>query len=422
MKAKLNPLAAAMICLTSLAGCVEDKIYHMDSPPEMKHWIEDVMREHYVWCDRMPSLGKESYLLAPDAFLELVRAPDDRGLSRIETPAPVGKASYGFELYPCTLGGARYAVVTYVASDCPAADAGVERGDWIMEIDGEPLTDEIFASLSAGGALTLTVGRYLVGQDGVGSVVPVGERMLAAARAIRDEPVRKTQIFWMTGTDKVVGYLFYNRFEAGPTAGDETFDDALREFSTDCLQKGVNEFVLDLRRNAGGDPNCARLLCTLLAPRSRMNGPLASVRYNEKQAERNVDYALDPACLGTGSNLDLKRVYILTGPKTGGAAEMVVNWLRPFMEVVLIGSATKGENAVMRTFSDERFGSQLTIPVAEAFNAAGDSHVAGGFEPRYEVLETGEWQGVLPFGNPDETLLDVALNLIAGNDPVAACR
>lgn len=410
--------------LTSLFSCGEDRWpeYYPETGRDL--WIDSVMRQEYLWYEYMPSIAPGQYFLEPDAFLEKVRSPQDKGFSTIDTLDNEPVLTYGFDymLYKVLDNDTAYnALITYVIPESPTAGAGLKRGDWIMMVDDDYITRRNEEVLNEGGARTLTIGRYAVvqGEDGedMGVIQSMGNVTVAGARTVTDNPVHKTEVFRITDTDKTVGYLMYNHFTAGPIVGSEAYNDELRAFSQQCKQNGVNEFVLDLRYNTGGAMECAQLLCTMLAPEAQMNNALAILRYNDKQVGKNRELALDPSLLQGGANLNLSRVYILATNETAAAAEMVINCLKPYMEVVLIGATTKGENVATETFTTTQFRWVLRLVVCEVFNSQGESNYANGFAPNYAVNETAELQWFLPFGNPDEALLNVALNLIAGYTP-----
>lgn len=413
-----------VVFLTSLFSCGEDRWpeYYPETGRDL--WVDSVMRQDYLWYKDMPSILPGQYFLEPDAFLEKVRSPRDKGFSTIDTLDNEPVLTYGFDymLYKVLDNDTAYnALITYVLPGSPAAGAGLERGNWIMMADGDYITRRNEDVLNEGAARTLTIGKYAVVQDeegeDVGVIQPIGDVTIPAARTVTDNPVHTTETFRISGTDRVIGYLMYNHFTAGPAAGSEAYNDELRAFSQRCKQSGVNEFVLDLRYNTGGPMECAQLLCTMLAPEAQMNSALAILKYNDKQVGKDRELALNPALLQGGANLNLSRVYILATGETAAASEMVINCLKPYMEVVLIGATTRGENVATETFTTTQFGWALRLVVCEVFNSQGESNYANGFAPNYAVNETAELQWFLPFGNPDEALLNVALNLIAGNTP-----
>lgn len=69
-----------------------------------------------------------------------------------------------------------------------------------------------------------------------------------------------------------------------------------------------------------------------------------------------------------GANLNLRRVFILTGRQTASSAELVINCLRPYMEVILIGDRTFGKNVAFEEIRNDKLKLTLHLIVAQAFN------------------------------------------------------
>ena len=162
---------------------------------------------------------------------------------------------------------------------------------------------------------------------------------------------------------------------------------------------------------------CAQLLSTMLAPANRLNNPWAILKYNSKQVEKNQELALTPELLQSGANLNLSRVYVLTTSATAGAAEMVINCLEPYMDVVVIGGTTKGENVATGTFTNNFYHWTIHPVVCEVYNSKNESNYATGITPDYSINEFTDLRYFLPFGNSEEVLLNAALSLIAGEVP-----
>ena len=100
---------------------------------------------------------------------------------------------------------------------------------------------------------------------------------------------------------------------------------------------------------------CVQLLADILVPADKLESPFAFLQYNDKQSAQNRDLILDSQLLQGGVNLNLPTVYIITSGTTAGAAEMLINCLKPYMKVVLIGQTTKGEYVATETFINPKY-------------------------------------------------------------------
>jgi hypothetical protein len=125
----------------------------------------------------------------------------------------------------------------------------------------------------------------------------------------------------------------------------------------------------------------------------------------------------DTKWLNESNNLGtLNRVFVLTSKATASASELVINNLKPYMDVVLIGDNTYGKNVGSVTLSDDkkRWKWGMQPIVLRTVNSLGQSEYGGkdGFIPNFKVADNAI--PFKPFGDENETLLSVAIQQITG--------
>lgn len=249
---------------------------------------------------------------------------------------------------------------------------------------------------------------------------------LPAARVVEDNPVHKTEILTVkeNNSDIKVGYLMYNSFTAGTKADPEKYNDELRQISQEFKTAGVKYVILDLRYNAGGSLDCVQLLGTILTSNARLNEPMAYLEYNDKNRDKDATINFDPTILGSGTNLNLPGLFVITSGTTAGAPEMLIGslFLKDSYPVVSIGSATKGQNVATEQFVNEEFLWSVNPVVCTVYNSKHDEN--GSFVPNADlkISETTidgitNYSEFLPFGDPNERLLKVAIGVIEGTYP-----
>ena len=403
-------------------GCAVDRWEAYAGRTRTDRWIDDTMRVWYYWKQDIPHTNDLNYFSPPFEFFASVLSEQDgkdgqpfSTIDSLDAPATRGVPStdygYGFQYTTNHVEDndtALYARLLYVSPDSPAGEAGLERGDWILEMDGEPITENNYSRLNGGEGITLTVGYYDAAQD---TILAYAEpQTLAPARTFYDNPVHYRNVY-VSGS-KRVGYLVYNHFTGGLTESSTEYDDDLREAFNYFATEQVNEFVLDLRYNNGGQLSCASLLCAMLAPSSALGQTLAYLEFNESIGEQEMVF--DESLIQGGANLNLSRLYVLTSTETASASEMLINCLKPYMEVVLVGGTTVGKNVASRAFVNEELMLEMRPIVCKLYNADRESEYAEGFTADVSVDENGDMARFLPFGNPDELMLYTALNLING--------
>lgn len=424
MKARnlLIVLAGLLVMPLYFGGCAVDRWEAYAGRTQTDRWIDDTMRVWYYWKQDIPHTNDLNYFSPPFEFFASVLSEQDgkdgqpfSTIDSLDAPATRGVPStdygYGFQYTTNHVEDndtALYARLLYVSPDSPAGEAGLERGDWILEMDGEPITENNYSRLNGGEGITLTVGYYDAAQD---TILAYAEpQTLAPARTFYDNPVHYRNVY-VSGS-KRVGYLVYNHFTGGLTENGTEYDDDLREAFSYFATEQVNEFVLDLRYNNGGQLSCASLLCAMLAPSSALGQTLAYLEFNESIGEQEMVF--DESLIQGGANLNLSRLYVLTSTETASASEMLINCLKPYMEVVLVGGTTVGKNVASRAFVNEELMLEMRPIVCKLYNADRESEYAEGFTADVSVDENGDMARFLPFGNPDELMLYTALNLING--------
>lgn len=421
MKAKhiLTFILGAIFLPIYLSSCGEDRWAGYAEQTKTDRWIYDTMQVHYYWSEEMLEYDKANFFQEPFAFFKSLLSKEDGkngtpystidSLHTSTRSIPYADYSYGMEFGLSQISGSEYgALIYYVIEGSPAHDAGLKRGDWIVQMNGEPITRNNFTALLGGGQMELTVGHYDNEQNTI--VSNENKVLLPAARSIDDNPVHYKNIY--QAGDKRIGYLVYNHFTAGPTNGNNDYNRDLLEASNYFANAQVNEFILDLRYNNGGLVSCAQLLATILAPASALDKPFAYLRYNSNSYPQEVGLMLNSNLLQGGNNLNLNRLYVLTSAATASASEMIINCLKPYMEVIVVGDKTEGKNVGSVTFNNEELQLSMKPIVCKVFNTNYESDYADGFQADVVQREASNLAHFLPLGDANELLLNTALNLI----------
>ena len=357
----------------------------------------------------------------------------------METPLP----TYGFDyslVRSADIDTAYNALITYVIPGSPAEAAGLVRGDWIMKVDTSYISKKYETQLLQGTkARDLVMGVWKevpvepaegeeeVEEEFVYKVVPNGITLkLPAARSVEDNPIHKTKILTVkeNNRDIKVGYLMYSSFTAGTNSDPDKYNNELRQISQEFKTAGVKYVILDLRYNAGGSLDCVQLLGTILTSEVRLNKPMAYLEYNNKNRDKDATINFDSEILKSGVNLDLPGLFAITSSTTAGAPEMLIRslFLKDSYPVVTIGGVTKGQNVATEQFINEEFLWSVNPVVCTVYDS---NHDAGGAISPATDLKISEttidgvtnYSEFLPFGDPNERLLKVAIGVLEGTYP-----
>jgi len=319
-----------------------------------------------------------------------------------------------------------FGYVRYIVANSDASTKDISRGELFTGVDGQSLNESNYKDLLFGENATYTLNMADIA-DGV--ITPNDKSVeLTKQEGLVENPVFVVNSYDING--QKIGYLMYNGFT---NEFDEDLNDAFGQLKAD----GVTDLVLDLRYNPGGSVNSSRLLSSMIFSTNTNNLYLRQ-RWNDKlQAvfsdEDLTDYFADITGAGTAINtLNLNRVYVLTTGSSASASELVINALNPYVEVVKIGTTTRGKNEFSLTMVDDpsRDGAPFIYTpsrenqinpenswaiqplVGRNENSVGFSDYTAGFDPEIELAEDLENLGVL--GDENEPLLARAIEEITG--------
>ncbi len=248
--------------------------------------------------------------------------------------------------------------------DQPAEEAGLEKDDILVAVDGKPIlpemsTDEIVLLIrgEVGTEIVLTVGR-------AGVEEPID---ITVVRAIIETPSAHWRLL---EEDPTIGYLQLTSFT-------ERSNEELSQAFDELTGQGAKAYILDLRGNGGGLLEAAVDIASQFL---RDGIVLREDRKSEGERVYNVR--------GSGKALDQSLVVLVDGG-TASASEIVAGALQDYKRSTLIGEKTFGKGSVQLIYelSDN---SRLHVTVAKWFTPEGNAIDGVGLTPDIEVLFTEE--------------------------------
>ena len=355
-------------------------------------FVRERLDEHYLWYRELPDAAPALFD-SPEAYLDRVRfRPIDNFFSYITSSAAstaffsesqlVGIGFTFRQLRPDELR------VAQVFPDSAADEAGLRRGDYLVAIDGRPVS-ELLASGELGAALgPSTLGytleltwRSIAGDELTARVVK---------RAYTIPTVSHSAVFDNDGLP--VGYVHLRNF-VEPTIP------ALDRMFSEFREQGVVDVILDVRYNDGGLVNVAGHLGSLIGGVRTNTRVFVEFIHNDKQSSQNRAFRFeDPAAA-----IDVPRLVVITSRSSASSSELVINGLEPFIPVTLVGRRTFGKPVGQYGFE---FCDKVLFPVSFlGVNADNDGEYYDGLPvdcPMRDGLNR-------PLGNPEEARLAEAL-------------
>lgn len=433
MKIKLIILLALPLFIFSSCSSDDDGITKPDpkSPTYVNDWIYEQMGMYYLWNETLPSNPDKS--LSPDKFFDTLLNKSDRFswiqdnyLDLMSSLSGVSSGDIGFEYVGYLISEGSDLVVgqiAYVKPNTPAQSAGLKRGDLFTKVDGVALTTTNWRTLLSGQNSTAQI--TFVDSEFVNQT----NKTIGKTSKYAENPVYMDSTY--TVGNKKIGYLVYNFFANDNGSGDRQYDLQLNKVFAGFKSKGITDLVLDLRYNSGGSMLSGVILSSLIVPDLSTDKVFSSVQFNSLyQAAYLKKY-------GAGSLTDkfmdkievnktkqeklnnpgtIKSLYVLTSGWTASASEMLINGLKPYMNVYLIGTTTVGKNVGSYTIYDEENSSTnkwgMQPIVLKYFNSNGTSDFEKGFTPDEELNDNNIHKSAL--GDLQEVMLQTAIQKITG--------
>ncbi|NLZ94960.1 MAG: peptidase S41 [Bacteroidales bacterium] len=412
-------------------------------------WIFEEMNIYYLWNDKLPK--NPDFSAKPDKFFNSLLNTYDKNtnpqgdrfswiqedyVELLGSLSGVSSDEIGFEYFFVAVNEARtqyYALVTYPKKGSDAHSKGIGRGRFITAVDGKNITSTNYRTIFSGtGSKTLSMADFVHNSEENKYVLtaypePVTIQM---EKNFAENPIYMDSIY--TINDKKIGYMVYNFFAADKGDNSHDYDRLLMNTLSNIKDKGANEMVLDLRYNGGGRVSTAIALASALVKDKSTDNILVTAEYNalvhaalkrEEGADYNKDYFVDKV---QGTNievpaLNLPRLYVLVTGGSASASELIINGLKPYIDVKLIGETTYGKNVgSISIYEDDdpknKWGMQPII--VRYANSKGESDFTAGFKPDFEVNEfTALKNRFVEFGDTEDPLLSKAIEQITGSLP-----
>lgn len=408
-----------------LASCGDDRSSEYYALTADNRWINQTMQKYYLWNDDLPEIEEKEYFGSPEDFIKKLvskKALGGKGdkftyledhRKKETTPPTRGnineESTYGinFELLTDPTGETTHklARILYTLPNSPAREAGLKRGDWISEINGEKITVNNYQRLRTGGPITLTKEKLIETEEET-KWQEAGKTNMPASRPMSDNPFLLDSIYNLQNTK--AAYLMYTGFRTK----DGQYTKEMQQIFSRMKQHHPQIMILDLRYNSGGYLSAASQLAALTAPADAIGKPLYTLQYNKTSERENQTGIIDPKW--KNDNIGTKTLYIITTEHTASASEMIINCLRPYYNnnLITVGQQTYGKPVAMEPFTNEASTLILWPVTSIIYNSQGKADYAGGIPADIKAAEPNNLH---PLGSTDDPMLRAIINHINHN-------
>ncbi|HET8816908.1 MAG TPA: S41 family peptidase [Pseudidiomarina sp.] len=360
------------------------------SVSDQKQRFLNYMRNDYFWVQDIPSNVDLANYDDMYEVLEGIRSSEDRFsfiLTEQEYQDRYVNAQYaGFGFSARIVNNSRV-FINYIFDDSPAAIAGISRADEITAIDGVSVS-----TLLANGTYNDALGEPEVGvARQLSWRKPNGDEFTDILTKIEVETNTVLASDVLTVDNRQVGYYVLNSF-INRTGND--LNSAYNQFI------GVDELIIDVRYNGGGLTRYANQAGAQAAGNNVIGETFVRYLFNNLNQNQNNTELFQ---LYDGvRQLDLDRVYVLTTAASCSSSELIINSLKPFVDVVVIGSRTCGKpvGQIPEQICDKR----TFVVNFETVNANNEGRYFDGLPVNCAATDTlvGDW------GDPQDPLLATA--------------
>ncbi|MFV0605117.1 MAG: S41 family peptidase [Niabella sp.] len=398
------------VLLVVLTACPRSKKDTVTGPTLMEKIIDtsyQYSKEIYLWYGQLPTSVNVKDYDDPNALMEYIRnysfEPDfNRDVDRWSFAM---KQSEWDDVSQGIAGDFGLGVFFMAANDLrvksveklsPAGVAGIKRGWRITKINDHTsittsdadisyIVNAIFYSTSA--KITFTK------PDGS------SQEYTVTAKTYQEQPVFLDTIY--NEPAGKVGYMVYNSFLGDSAYSVDNFSRVFNKFAT----TGINELIVDLRYNSGGYVWIQQLLGNYIV-NSSGNGNISMIEQFNALYSRQFN---DTAYFSKKGSVNLNKVYFIVTAATASASELLINALKPFMNVQLVGSKTEGKAVGFFPIS---VGEWYIFPVSfRTVNAQNIGNYFDGLSPVGNALGVSDGLDK-DWGDKQENMLKVTLAAI----------
>jgi len=333
------------------------------APLSVRQEMFDYIEDEYLWYADLPSidLTNPDYANLSTLLEDLRKVPEDRfsylanAVSQAQRFQQGVSGTFGF----------RYTVrnedpldirFTSVDDFGTVAEAGIQRGDRILSIDGEYQITRTEHALS---------------------------------------PIRRQQVFTNPGSGRRVGYVQVEEFIVRTA-------EQMPQLRAGFVNAALDDLILDLRYNGGGYVSVSRDLASSFYGQGQASDVYTTLQYNDKNRDNDITF---PYLQYSDAISTLQRIFVLTTSATCSASEEVINGLKPFMEVITVGETTCGKPYASTQYELIPGLVNMNVLDARSVNAIGEGDFFNGLAATCEAQD----DPVLPFTNPAESLISEAL-------------
>jgi carboxyl-terminal processing protease len=321
-------LVLILTLLIGLFSCKKDDINNNNNnDTTLNRTVKNIMDEWYLWYDKMPTVNVDSFTNPQDLVDALKYKTLDRWsfiITEDEYNQYLVEGTYYGHGMDYAFGTDNKLRATLVYKSSEQYKAGVRRGWIIKKINETVPTSNNIKNLWGENKAGIQNTFQFTRPGNTDTIISFTKTLVKMDMIIENDTLHVG--------NKIVGYIVLKGFIS------DAEQEVANVFST-FKQQGVTDLIVDLRYNGGGWIDDAAKMGALITGANAENGVICKLIHNDKKIAENFDVTMEP----NANALNLNRVFFITSRATASASELLINGMKPFIDVKIIGSATDGK-------------------------------------------------------------------------------
>ena len=342
MRLKKSDFLLTFLCVGLLASsCKKETGVESNTKPEpvpvsvadkMKDTVLLFSQDIYLWNTQIPSSFNPRSYTDPDKIMTAIRTYSqetgftqsvDRWSFAIKQAEWDNISSgvtqdFGLSVFFFADGDLR---VKSVEKQSPAAKAGIRRGWRITKLNGNANITNSNADFIVQQVFSSTITSFTFQKpDGSSTDIQLN------AATYQENPIFLDTVY--TNGSQKTGYLVFNSFLGDTAQIYNQFQRIFNRFS----QEGISDLIIDLRYNGGGYVTVQSKLANYLVPSTANGSLMMKQEFNNNNKQYNSSTFFSKA-----GAINLSRIFFIVSNNTASASELLINNLKPYMDVKLVG-------------------------------------------------------------------------------------
>jgi carboxyl-terminal processing protease len=315
-----------------------------------------------------------------------------------------------------------YPVVYFVEGGSPADLAAIRRSDVVLGVnDQQDLSIPVTCNVNGCTVVDQTAYQAVISkllkamaqtsmQIRVRHIDATESTVQLSSNRYVVNPIIKNKVFAYPA--KAIGYLALSSFEEVPegSINRSRLDGVFAGFE----QQQVKDVIFDIRYNTGGNISTVEYIANKVISEGGNRNLMFRFILNAylQLHPKTGGNSFDDVYFDRHNQLNLNTVYFLVTDKTASAAELLINVLRPYMNVVIIAEHDGTYGKPVGFFKQEIMGkATLWAASFKLVNARGETDYWDGIQADQKNVADNIFHD---FGDPEESMVLAAVNNALG--------